>query len=583
MGLDWAATRELIARSAERPAAEGGSVACRRQHRPPRAGADRAVDRDHRRYKEQLHFAEGQGARSILMASRHLAAAAATRRRLPPRLRRGARPGQPSRSSCTGWARCSTRRSPATAAATTWPAPPTVPRDHREHADKIDGVKMSLLDAAPRSRCASACPAGCGCSPVTTSTTRTDRRRRRAPLRRAAGRLRRDHSGRLGRDPGARRRRPPSYRALIGPTEELSRQVFAAPTFYYKTGVAFLSWLNGHQPAFRWSAACRRPGRRRTWPGSSSSPTRAGLLPDPELAGRRLGWSSPPPGSHVSAPAASTVADPTSRGSRSTSDHRRAGPCARRSTAPGRPGCPASGCGASGWPRSAWTTPRGWLADSGLRVSSLCRGGFLTAADRRPRGRARRQPGAIDEAATLGAGELCSSPAACPRRSRPAGARDGGPRPDRELVPYARARRPAGDRAAAPDVRRRPCRRLDPRSGARHRRADPADARRRRRRHLPRLVGPRRWQAQIARAGGRIASYQVCDWMTSDRRRRAAVPRDDGRRRHRLRLHRRWVRDAGYRGDIEVEIFNDDIWATDGDEVLATMAGRYLDLVLPYA
>jgi hypothetical protein len=30
----------------------------------------------------------------------------------------------------------------------------------------------------------------------------------------------------------------------------LSRQIFAAPTFYYKTGIAFLSWLNGHQPAF---------------------------------------------------------------------------------------------------------------------------------------------------------------------------------------------------------------------------------------------------------------------------------------------------------------------------------------------
>lgn len=41
------------------------------------------------------------------------------------------------------------------------------------------------------------------------------------------------------------------YLEILGPTEELSRQVFAAPTFYYKTGVAFLSWLNGHQPAFQ--------------------------------------------------------------------------------------------------------------------------------------------------------------------------------------------------------------------------------------------------------------------------------------------------------------------------------------------
>ena len=40
------------------------------------------------------------------------------------------------------------------------------------------------------------------------------------------------------------------YRRVLSPTEALSRQVFAAPTQYYKTGVAFLSWLNGHQPAF---------------------------------------------------------------------------------------------------------------------------------------------------------------------------------------------------------------------------------------------------------------------------------------------------------------------------------------------
>jgi hypothetical protein len=42
-----------------------------------------------------------------------------------------------------------------------------------------------------------------------------------------------------------------AYRDILGPTEALSQQVFAAPTYYYKTGVAFLSWLNGHQAAFQ--------------------------------------------------------------------------------------------------------------------------------------------------------------------------------------------------------------------------------------------------------------------------------------------------------------------------------------------
>ncbi|GMA34817.1 hypothetical protein GCM10025876_10210 [Demequina litorisediminis] len=41
------------------------------------------------------------------------------------------------------------------------------------------------------------------------------------------------------------------YRAILEPTEALSRQIFAAPTFYYKTGVAFMAWLNGHQAAFQ--------------------------------------------------------------------------------------------------------------------------------------------------------------------------------------------------------------------------------------------------------------------------------------------------------------------------------------------
>ncbi|WP_235578943.1 MULTISPECIES: hypothetical protein [unclassified Rhodococcus (in: high G+C Gram-positive bacteria)] len=41
----------------------------------------------------------------------------------------------------------------------------------------------------------------------------------------------------------------------------------------------------------------------------------------------------------------------------------------------------------------------------------------------------------------------------------------------------------------------------------------------------------------------------------------------------------RWVEEAGYRGDVEVEIFNATIWAADGDQVIAMMVERYRDLV----
>ena len=75
---------------------------------------------------------------------------------------------------------------------------------------------------------------------------------------------------------------PDELPRILGPTEELARHVFAAPTFYYKTGVAFLSWLNGHQQAFAMvgglhsarslphlSSWCGWPTR----PGRSSTPS----------------------------------------------------------------------------------------------------------------------------------------------------------------------------------------------------------------------------------------------------------------------------------------------------------------------
>ena len=118
----------------------------------------------------------------------------------------------------------------------------------------------------PRCRCASACPRACACSPATTSTTSASSAGPTCPTRRQPERdadSPRQHSDALlgafaaitpvasaaiqALDAGD----PARYLEILEPTEELSRQVFAAPTFYYKTGVAFLSWLNGHQPAFQ--------------------------------------------------------------------------------------------------------------------------------------------------------------------------------------------------------------------------------------------------------------------------------------------------------------------------------------------
>jgi hypothetical protein len=44
---------------------------------------------------------------------------------------------------------------------------------------------------------------------------------------------------------------PERFRAILEPTVPLSRHIFQAPTYFYKTGVVFLAYLNGHQRHFR--------------------------------------------------------------------------------------------------------------------------------------------------------------------------------------------------------------------------------------------------------------------------------------------------------------------------------------------
>lgn len=226
-----------------------------------------------------------------------------------------------------------------------------------------------------------------------------------------------------------------------------------------------------------------------------------------------------------------------------------------------------------------------WLADAGLRVSTLCRGGFFTAADPAAIEAAHAENvRALDEAAALGAATLCLVPGGLPVGDRDlAGARRRAAEAIGRLVPYARQvgvslgiepMNPiyAADRGVVSTLGQA----LDI--------AEP---------YAVDEVGIvldtfHVWwdpdlEAQIARAGARIHSYQVCDWITP-------LPPDALLARGMMgdghidfATITGWVHDAGYTGDIEVEIFNADIWATPGDQVVATMAERYLELVQPYA
>jgi hypothetical protein len=74
----------------------------------------------------------------------------------------------------------------------------------------------------------------------------------------------------------------------MAPTLELSRHIFERPTFYYKTGIAFLSWLNGYQPGFTMVGGLQSARGIVHLSKLFALANDAQLLADPELAARRL-------------------------------------------------------------------------------------------------------------------------------------------------------------------------------------------------------------------------------------------------------------------------------------------------------
>lgn len=226
------------------------------------------------------------------------------------------------------------------------------------------------------------------------------------------------------------------------------------------------------------------------------------------------------------------------------------------------------------------------VRDAGLRVSSLCRGGFLTASDAAGiAGALADNKRAIEEAAALGTDVLVMVVGGLPEGDVDlAGARERVAERLAELAPYAgghgvklvlEALHPmyVADRAVISTLGQA----LD--LAAPH----PVDA-------VAVVVDTFHvfWDpdlaAQIERAGaeGRLAAYQVCDFNLP-------IPADALLARGMMgdgvidfAPITRMVAATGYTGDVEVEIFNEAVWAADPDEVLATMAQRYRDLVLPH-
>ncbi|MBO0979718.1 dihydrodipicolinate synthase family protein [Microbacterium sp. SD291] len=268
MGLDAAATRELIARSAEVAREEGGSVVVgvNTDHvLEQRISLDQVIDA----YKEQLHFTEEQGAGPVLMASRHLARVATS----ADDYRRVYRSVLESATVPVVLHWLGTAFDPELAGyfgADDWQTASAVLLDIiGENPDKVAGVKMSLLNAESEISVRAQLPDGVrmftgddfnyvgligdsavdpGWVPEPVEGAQPAPRTHSDALLGAFAAITPVASAAIqALDAGD----PARYLEILGPTEELSRQVFAAPTFYYKTGVAFLAWLNGHQPAFQ--------------------------------------------------------------------------------------------------------------------------------------------------------------------------------------------------------------------------------------------------------------------------------------------------------------------------------------------
>jgi Protein of unknown function (DUF993) len=293
MGLPWEQARELIARSAQRAAerrraGEFAGLACG-------AGTDQLADGQAwslravtDAYAAQLAFVESAGAQVILMASRALAASARGPRDYldvyTELLRQASQPvilhwlGEAFDPALRGyWGSAGFEE-----------AAGTVLELIDRAGDRVDGVKLSVLDAGHEESLRRRLPAGVrlytGDDFNYASLIRGPGPHSDALLgvfaaiaAPAAAALQALDAGDLA-----------GYDAAMMPTVPLGRAVFESPTYYYKVGVAFLAWLNGLQPHF-----CMLAGLQRQRPASHlirvfELAAAARALTRPELAAGRM-------------------------------------------------------------------------------------------------------------------------------------------------------------------------------------------------------------------------------------------------------------------------------------------------------
>ncbi|TMH07118.1 MAG: dihydrodipicolinate synthase family protein [Betaproteobacteria bacterium] len=290
MGVDWPVARELIRRSLRHArTVPGADLACGAGTDQLAAAPDLTLVQVEAAYREQIGVVEAEGGRVILMASRALARCArgpddylSLYGRL---LRDVSQPvvlhwlGEMFDPTLSGyWG------SKDLAAALE-----TVVTLIRDNAGRIEGIKVSLLDAKWELELRRRLPPG------VKMYTGDDFNYAELMAGDAQG-----HShGLLGIfDPIApvaavalgelAAGNTARYRELLDPTVALSREIFRAPTRHYKAGVVFLAWLNGHQRHFSMAGGAQSARGAVHYARVFELADQCGVLSDPDLACRRM-------------------------------------------------------------------------------------------------------------------------------------------------------------------------------------------------------------------------------------------------------------------------------------------------------
>lgn len=288
MGLDWPAIQELNRRSIAEAKAEGGEIACG-INTDQLAEGTASLERIIEAYQEQLALVEGEGGQAVMMASRHLATAAGSAEdyaRVYSEVL-----GQAHRPVIIHW--LGDMFDPALAGY--WGG---VDLDDAAagflaildaNSEKIDGVKISLLDQQREIELRRHLPEGVrmytGDDYNYPELIRGDGTHFSDAFLGAFDVIAPAASAAIqALDAGEEEQ----FNKILAPTVALSRHVFAAPTFYYKTGVVFMAYLNGLQDHFRMVNGSQSDRSVVHLSRQFVLADQAGLLVEPDLAAHRM-------------------------------------------------------------------------------------------------------------------------------------------------------------------------------------------------------------------------------------------------------------------------------------------------------